>query len=258
MRSIHHDGPPACRKSNFGLEDRTDFYKFHTNEPTTRSNHELKWEIPDKVPETTVLRELERTTAEECAEYARARMQTALQFERKKDLWDHALSKRPIRDLAAEFGVWNGQSINYLAAKLAPSLIYGFDSFEGLREDWSGWKETKGTFSLEGRPPVVASNVRLVKGWFDETVPKFLVENTEPFSFVHIDCDTYESSSTVLDLIGPRLEIGTILVFDEYFGYRGWRLGEFKAWKEFIQRREITYEYMAFSLQAVSLRITRT
>ena len=46
VRSIHHDGPPACRKSNFGLEDRTDFYKFHTNEPTTRSNHELKWEIP--------------------------------------------------------------------------------------------------------------------------------------------------------------------------------------------------------------------
>ena len=46
MRSIHHDGPPACRKSIFGLEDRTDFYKFHTNEPTTRSNHELKWEIP--------------------------------------------------------------------------------------------------------------------------------------------------------------------------------------------------------------------
>ena len=46
MRSIHHDGPAACRKSIFGLEDRTDFYKFHTNEPTTRSNHELKWEIP--------------------------------------------------------------------------------------------------------------------------------------------------------------------------------------------------------------------
>ena len=45
---LHHDGPPACHKSHFGLEDRTDFYEFHTNEPTTRSNHELKWEIPAK------------------------------------------------------------------------------------------------------------------------------------------------------------------------------------------------------------------
>jgi len=56
VRSIHHDGPPACRKSIFGLEDRTDFYKFYTNEPTTRSNHELKWEIPDKENKLTTLK----------------------------------------------------------------------------------------------------------------------------------------------------------------------------------------------------------
>jgi hypothetical protein len=46
MRSIHHGGPPVCRKSNFELEDKADLRIFHTDEPTTRSNHELKWEIP--------------------------------------------------------------------------------------------------------------------------------------------------------------------------------------------------------------------
>jgi hypothetical protein len=46
VRSIHHGGPPACRKSNFGLEDQADFRMFHTNESAIGSNHELKWEIP--------------------------------------------------------------------------------------------------------------------------------------------------------------------------------------------------------------------
>ena len=48
----------------------------------------------------------------------------------------------------------------------------------------------------------------------------------------------------------------TVHGFDEYFGYRGWKIGEFKAWQEFVEARGISYEYLAFSLQAVSLRIT--
>ena len=138
------------------------------------------------------------------------------------------------------------------------SRVYGFDSFEGLRRNCDRVEGNEGDVQSRGPAYRSSPNVRLVKGWFDETVPKFLAENPGPLSFVHIDCDTYESSSTVLQLIGPRLEIGTILVFDEYFGYRGWKLGEFRAWEEFVQQRKLTYEYMAFSLQAVSLRIVRT
>jgi hypothetical protein len=48
---------------------------------------------------------------------------------------------------------------------------------------------------------------------------------------------------------------GTVIIFDEYFGYRGWRMGEFKAWKEFVDQHGVEYEYLAFSVESVSLVI---
>ena len=41
-----------------------------------------------------------------------------------------------------EFGVYKGGTINYLAHKMPNSIIYGFDSFQGLPEDWrKGFKK---------------------------------------------------------------------------------------------------------------------
>jgi hypothetical protein len=96
-----------------------------------------------------------------------------------------------------------------------------------------------------------------VKGWFDKTLPALLGEHAQSFALIHFDCDTYESTRTVLDLIGERVQVGTIVIFDEYFGYRGWRIGEFKAWQEFVQAHGVAYDYLGFALQSVSLRVTR-
>jgi hypothetical protein len=213
--------------------------------------------VAQRIPGATVIRELERRTAGECADYVQAKMPGALHFERKRDLWDHALAKREPLGMVAEFGVWNGRSINHIAKRVAPALVHGFDSFEGLREDWSGWELPKGKFDRKGRMPGVEPNVRLVKGWFNETLPAFLSSQARRFSFIHIDCDTYEASKEVLDQVGPWIAAGTVIVFDEYFGYRGWRLGEFKAWQDFVRSRGIDYDYVAFSLQSVSIRVTR-
>jgi hypothetical protein len=103
--------------------------------------------------------------------------------------------------------------------------------------------------------PEVAPNVSLVKGWFNETLPRFLADHPEPVAFMHVDSVTYEAARTVLDLTGDRLKRGAVVVFDEYFGARGWRLGEFKAWQEFVAARGLTYEYLAFSDQAVAVVI---
>ena len=47
-------------------------------------------------------------------------------------------------------------------------------------------------------------------------------------------------------------------MFDEYFGYRGWRMGEFKAWQQFVAARGLSYECLAFRDHAVSLVVTAT
>jgi hypothetical protein len=210
-----------------------------------------------RISKTSVIDELERRTAMECADYVQEEMASALQFIGKKDLLAHALTKIGPGGLVAEFGVWNGSSINHIARIVRSSAVYGFDSFEGLKEDWAGWDQVKGKFDRGGKAPKVESNVRLVKGWFDKSLPPFLVENTEPFSFIHVDSDTYESAKTVLDLVGGRIRVGTVMVFDEYFGYRGWKAGEFKAWQEHTKGHNVAYEYLAFSSQSVSLRVSR-
>jgi hypothetical protein len=204
----------------------------------------------------TVLTELKRMTAVECADFVRAEMRAAIQFERKEGLWDHALKRVPPDGIVAEFGVWSGYSINHIAGKLKNRVVFGFDSFEGLREDWAGSDLEKGHFDLGGRLPGVEPNVRLVKGWFDNTVPAFLSETPGLLAFVHVDCDTYEGADCILKLIGDRLRVGTILVFDEYFGYPGWKTGEFKAWQECVQERGVEFVYLAFTVQSVSVRIT--
>src|SRR5258708_5652142 len=68
-------------------------------------------------PKTTVLSELERRSAIECADYAQGHMQRAVSLTTKAALWDHALSKAEIDGTFVEFGVFDGTSINHIAAK---------------------------------------------------------------------------------------------------------------------------------------------
>src|SRR5262249_4764007 len=103
--------------------------------------------------------------------------------------------------------------------------------------------------------PTVEPNVRLIKGGFDETVPLFLAENTGIFALFHIDSDTYEAARTVFSLLDQRITRGTVILFDEYFGYRGWRLGEWQAWQEYTSYRDLRYEYLAFSPTQVALKV---
>ena len=203
----------------------------------------------------TVVDETIRRAVADSADYADSRMPQALCLSDIRALWRHAFAARVAGGLIVEFGVWRGQSISFLAS-LTKEIIYGFDSFEGLAEDWKGWDLSKGSFSLGGVPPPVPTNVTLIKGWFDETLPSFLRKHPEPFSFVHIDCDTFEAASFVLNGSADRIRKGTVFVFDEYFGYRGWRMGEFKAWQQFVAARGLSYEYLAIHNKAVSLVVT--
>lgn len=213
--------------------------------------------IADRIrPTHTVVTEVRLRAVTESADYADARMQKALAFTAREEVLDYALSKRRFRGLLAEFGVWKGVSLTHIAKAAAQECVYGFDSFHGLKEDWAGTSMAKGTFDQEGRLPVVPDNVRLVPGWFDESLPPFLASVAGDFSFLHVDCDTYESTLVVLNLLGSRIREGTVVVFDEYFGYRGWRLGEFRAWKEFVDARGIGYEYLAFSSEQVAVIVT--
>ena len=161
--------------------------------------------------------------------------------------------------LWTEFGVYSGKTINYIAEQ-TDHVVHGFDSFEGLPEDWrTGFP--KGTFEMDGMMPRVRENVRLHKGWFDESVPVWAAAHPGHMAFIHFDADLYSSTKTVLDLLGNRIVAGTVIQFDEFFNYPGWQEGEYRAFMEFVEAHGVEFEYIGYcekgNAEQVAVRITK-
>jgi hypothetical protein len=154
-----------------------------------------------------------------------------------------------------DLGVWKGDSSRALARIFPERAIHGFDSFEGLPEDWGHLG--KGHFGeVKGTLPDVPANVQLFKGWFDETLPAWRDEHADrPISLLRVDCDLYSSTKTALAALRPLIRPGTWIVFDELIGYRGWEAHEYKAFMEFIDETGFEYEYIAYGLTYTIVRL---
>lgn len=172
--------------------------------------------------------------------------------------FEQAIERAPRTGLVLEFGVYHGKSIRQIAALagMADTMVHGFDSFEGIPEDWGA--EAKGAYSTGGRLPEVPANVRLHPGWFETSLPAFLRAEAGPVRFANIDCDLYSSTRTVLELLAPRVVSGTVFVFDEFIGYGSWREDEYKAFHEAVRQFGWAYEVLCFSFMTkqVAVRIT--
>ena len=145
--------------------------------------------------------------------------------------------------LVLEFGVHVGGTIRYIAG-LTERPVIGFDSFEGLPEDWQGAGGVKkGHFACE--PPIayVQENVLLVKGWFEDTLPAFAqLFSLHKIALVHIDCDVGSGAVTIFKHCRDMFQDGTIVVFDELMGYPGWEDQEFKAFNDFLDETDWGWE----------------
>tara|TARA_B100001750_G_C15384895_1_gene534377 strand:- start:193 stop:900 length:708 start_codon:yes stop_codon:yes gene_type:complete len=154
----------------------------------------------------------------------------------------------------AEFGVFKGSSINNFAKVLDDQIIYGFDSFRGLEEDW-GLNNLKGKMDLEGSLPKVEKNVRIIVGKIQDTLNKFLNETKGNFQFIHLDMDTYIPTNFILSNIRRRLKKNTIILFDELHGYTAWETHEYKALLENLNEDE--YKYIGFSKNQAAIIIMK-
>src|SRR5262249_28505398 len=181
-------------------------------------------------------------------EFERQHLATVPMFKTRQELFKFALAKVTVPDgLYAEFGVYKGDSINRLARLRPHQVFHGFASFEGLPETWSLGART-GAFGVGGRLPAVHGSVVLVKGFFEHSLPDFLsTYDKKAVAFIHVDCDLYSATKTVLEQLAPMLVEGTIIVFDEYFNYPGWQQGEVKAFAEFIDSHDrLGYDYIGY------------
>ncbi len=153
-----------------------------------------------------------------------------------------------------EFGVFTGYSINYMSSKKEEMKFYGFDSFEGLPEVWEGYHSFD--FNMNGNMPEVNTNVTLIKGWFDQTLPVYTKEHNENIALLHVDCDLYSSTKTIFEHLSPYIVKDTLIIFDEFFNYPNYQEHEMKAFFEFSKEHNVQYEYLAYCGERVLIKIS--
>jgi hypothetical protein len=219
----------------------------------------IQMTLHDRSAPTGLLAQVHQIAVSESAEYAVSNFSEAMMFNRRQELWDYCLRRVPSLQLGGvilEFGVWKGESINFFAKKCPKALVYGFDSFEGLEEDWTGFEHHKGTFNTNGKLPKCERNVELYVGWFEETLPGFLATlKQSKISILHMDADTYKPTAYVLNSLSKNLCTGSVIIFDEFFGYPSFRSHEFKAFHEFINSTGTRYRFIGYTAMQVAIEI---
>ncbi len=184
---------------------------------------------------------------EETTKYVMKNMLT-VKYLKNRDEYIEMLSQCYLKGngLKMEFGVAGGATI-WKFAKSTKDKFYGFDSFEGLPEEFTATVGI-GSFKQESLPSV-PENVELVKGYFSDTLLEFSKRKdviNKTIEFMHIDCDLYSSTKQVFQYLGDKIVEGTVIAFDEYFNYPGWEDGEFKAFQEWVREKHVKYEYIVY------------
>ena len=119
--------------------------------------------------------------------------------------------------------------------------------------------QSRGLFGLAGKPPTLPrpleSVVRWEVGWYNESLPRFLLSHPEEeVSLLHVDCDLYSSTTTVLTLLASRMRAGTVIIFDELYNYPEYRSHELLALWEFLRdHRGFALRLLAVSTHDIEL-----
>ena len=187
-----------------------------------------------------------RWTREEYTRFARERHQFIFM-----SIARFAHINRPIRGYYMEFGCNEGNTM-----RMAWDAFHGlfdwtflaFDSFEGLpeMEDFDKSSIFKaGALKMPEddfvrtvlRHGIPRERLRTFKGFYDESLTPSLRERLLPqkAAVVYVDCDLYKSTVPVLRFARDFLQIGTVIVFDDWNCYHARPdHGERRAWAEFL------------------------
>lgn len=158
-----------------------------------------------------------------------------------------AFDDAPIAGYVVECGVGRGKSLNQLVRLSKQRLVFGFDSCQGLPEDWKmsdKWTWPEGSFAQDAVPEILGADIRV--GWFVDTLPVWKKEHPGRIALLHIDCDLYSSTVTILEELNDQIIPGTVIISDDHFykqasgiygkEYVNWEQGSYKAFNEWLEK----------------------
>jgi O-methyltransferase len=132
----------------------------------------------------------------------------------------------------AEVGVYKGGSAKLICEAKGSRRLHLFDTFEGIPRVEAIDDFSVGQFaaSLEGVRGYLEAyrDVHFYKGMFPDTADAI---SDARFSFVHLDVDTYESTSSCLRFFYPLMNRGGVMISHDYISVRGVR----QAFDEFFK-----------------------
>lgn len=153
--------------------------------------------------------------------------------------------------------------------------FFAFDSFEGLpaltAEDLATQDFAAGQYACSvaefqtriSAGGIAEDRVRMVPGWFEQTCTAQTIQQLgmRKAAVIWIDADLYSSTRAVLSFVTDLLQDGTVLIFDDWFSYRGSPYqGEqraFREWAATIADRFTLQEYQRESWKRMSFIASR-
>lgn len=190
-------------------------------------------------------RTIKRKATVDTCDFVEKYMSTVKWVENRWKALDKAIDTVSIiNGIWMELGIYSGQTITYIAKRAPKEKIYGLDSFKGLPETWRP-EYQKGDFATSSRPNP-PNNVIIVEGYFNKTLPEILKKDKRKIAFLHVDCDLYSSSKTAFEYLCKRIVPGSVLVFDEFFNYPGWRNHEFRAFNELVKDNNFKFKFLTY------------
>ena len=167
-------------------------------------------------------------------------------YAKRYKLYQHLLDEYKLSSMAidyVEFGVSQAMSFNWWVKNNSnpKSRFYGFDTFEGLPEDWGLFE--KGSMAAN-IPAIEGNRHEFFKGLFQDTLPRFLSSDKiqkERFKIIHLDADLFSSTLYALTSLHPHLKSGDILIFDEF----NVPTHEFRAFMDYVDSYYVKYDVLA-------------
>jgi len=153
--------------------------------------------------------------------------------------------------LNLEFGVGSGETGWILSNNLNNEKIYGFDSFNGFKNDLvenDFWHSFNLKFKNR-KIPKMPLNYIILNGFVEDTLDNFDKNIFAKFNykhiFAHIDLDIYEPTKKVLSFIKLK-KIKSFLMFDEFTNYPEFECHQFRAFYEEIYCDHIEFKIRFF------------
>jgi O-methyltransferase len=167
-------------------------------------------------------------------------------YNRREILYDALINQEQVNILPIdyfEFGVAGGYSFKWwLEHNSNPnSKFYGFDTFEGLPEDFGPFAKGSMAVALESLN-ISDPRACFYKGLFQDTLIPFLDQyKSNRKKLIHMDADIFSATIFSLSQLYKYLNPGDIILFDEFAVPKH----EFMAFKIFTESFYINYEVIA-------------